>query len=226
MHEGSWLPITKLVAGKRVVASQASRVEMGCLVLRLGIALFVLPLSLAAAALPTQAATAVKRSSGQARAHSTEAACQTFVQGFYDRYLKLTRGTHNGTPSDIEIKRRPAIFSRELRQRLAEDLAASSRNKDEVVGLDFDPFLNSQDVADRYVVRKVVRIGQRYRVEVHAVTEGKQTATPVVIPELVRSGSGWVFVNFHYRDPQNPSAKSDLLSILRQLRAGRRKNHH
>jgi hypothetical protein len=80
-------------------------------------------------------------------------------------------------------------------------------------------------MADRYVVRKVVRVGERYRAEVHAVTEGKQTPTPVVIPELVRSGSGWTFVNFLYRNPQNPSGKSDLLSILSQLQAERRKTH-
>lgn len=148
------------------------------------------------------------------------------MQRFYDRYMKLIQGTHQGTPSDMEIRRRPALFSRELRQRLAEDMAASSRSKDEIVGLDFDPFLNSQDMADRYVVRKVVRTGQRYRVEVHSITEGKQTATPVVIPELARSGSRWMFVNFHYRNPQNPADKSDLLSILSQLRAERRKNRH
>lgn len=140
--------------------------------------------------------------------------------------MKLTRGTHNGTPSDLEIKARPGNFSRELRRRLAEDMAAASRNKDEIVGLDFDPYLNSQDMADRYVVRKVVRAGQRYRAEVHAVTEGKQTATPVVIPELVRTGSGWMIVNFLYRNPENAADKSDLLSILSQLRADRRKNRH
>lgn len=147
-----------------------------------------------------------------------ESSCKAFVQTFYDRYLRFAQKGRDGRSCDLEIKARPGQFSRELRRRLAEDSAAQDKVKNEIVGLDGDPFLNAQDFGDRYLVEKVFRQGSTYRAEVYAVVGGKRGDGPAVVPELVPHGRGWMFVNFLY-----PGEKSDLLSVLKQLRAERQK---
>jgi len=157
-----------------------------------------------------------------AAAPPTEASCRAFVQKFYDQYRSFAQKEHKGRACDLAVRARPSLFSPELRRRLEADSAAQARSKEEIVGLDFDPFLNAQDFASRYVVRNVVRHGQGYRAEVYGSNEGKQGTKPDVMPELVRRGSGWMFVSFHYPGADG-HPKSDLLSVLRQLREDRRK---
>jgi hypothetical protein len=48
---------------------------------------------------------------------------------------------------EIVLKSKYA-FSPELASKLKEDLAAQEKSPGEIVGLDFDPFLNAQDVGD------------------------------------------------------------------------------
>jgi hypothetical protein len=144
------------------------------------------------------------------------------VQAFYDRYLpRLMREVHV-TAMEQAFRNRPRDFSATLRQGLAEDLAAAKKSPDEIVSLDFEPFVNSQDPASRYVARKVTRSGQSYRVAVHAVVDGKVSETPDVVPELVIWRGHWTFVNFHYPGSEG-EAGTNLLKLLRELRDARRK---
>lgn len=106
----------------------------------------------------------------------------------------------------------------ELARALKEDFEAQSREKDEIVGIDYDPFLNSQDPCERYEVGKATRQGANYRVEVYAVCGGKKHDKPDVIAELAPKGGSWVFANFHY-----PGENTDLLRVLKELRQQRRK---
>ncbi|MCC2671566.1 MAG: hypothetical protein K0Q72_4037 [Armatimonadetes bacterium] len=137
----------------------------------------------------------------RAHAKASEASCRQAVQAF---------------------RNRPRDFSATLRQGLAEDLAAAKKSPDEIVSLDFEPFVNSQDPASRYVARKVTRSGQSYRVAVHAVVDGKVSETPDVVPELVIWRGHWTFVNFHYPGSEG-EAGTNLLKLLRELRDARRK---
>lgn len=155
-----------------------------------------------------------------------EASCRSFVQKFYDWYVRLAAKAHKIPSCDLAMKTRPSAFSRELRQRLAEDSAAQAKVKDLIVGIDFDPFLNAQDFADRYLAQKVTRRSESYLVEVHGITAGKRNQRPDVIPELVQRNGRWTFVNFHYPPGEDGSGKSDLLTILKQLREERRKGTH
>jgi len=104
----------------------------------------------------------------------------------------------------------------ELACALEADSAAQANALGEIVGLDFDPFLNTQDPYDRYAVGKVTRKGQRCLVDVYGVHSGKRSDRPDVVPELVRRHGSWVFMNFHY-----PRERTDLLSILKRLRQKR-----
>jgi hypothetical protein len=148
----------------------------------------------------------------------TERSCRTFVQAFYDGYLREVN--KENVSSDLTLKYRPSALSRELRRQLAEDSAAQDKSPEYIVGLDFDPFLNAQDTADRYVTGAVRRRGSSYRVEVYGYWNGKKNAKPDVVPELAYQAGRWTFVNFHY----GTKPSENLLSILKELREERKKN--
>jgi len=143
-----------------------------------------------------------------------------FVQGFYDWYVPLALKT-DATPSEgLALRTRASLFSRELLQALEEDYDAQAKTQGEIVGLDFDPFLASQDPCEHYVVGTIARRGACYRVSIHAVCSGRESREPDVVAELVRRDKTWVFTNFHY-----PRVGSDLLGVLRNLREERKKAH-
>ncbi len=140
--------------------------------------------------------------------------CRDFVQGFYNWYLKQTT---KGRASDVALRYRKYAFSSELSQELKEDSRAQDKVVGELVGLDFDPFLNAQYIEDSYVVGKITPRGNRYWAEVYGVHDGKKTATPAVVPEVMLRDGHWIFVNFHYGKSKYPE-NENLLSILKVLR--------
>jgi hypothetical protein len=148
-----------------------------------------------------------------------EESCRSAVQKFYDWYVPEVFREKQTWAANSALESKEFAFSPELRKRLKEDFAASAANANEVVGLDFDPFLASQDPARRYVVDKVLVKGGRCRADVYSVESSKKGKRPDVIPELESRGKGWVFVNFHY-----PQENGNLLSILRALRKDRQRN--
>lgn len=152
-----------------------------------------------------------------------EAACRRAVQEFYDWYLPRLMREVRVTAREQALNARPQNFSAELHRGLAEDLAAAKKNPDEIVGLDFEPLVNSQDPAAKYVAKKVSRAGKGYRVEVHAVVDGKASEHPDVIAEVVLQKGHWTFVNFHYPSEDAKEPGTDLLKLLRQLKEDRRK---
>jgi hypothetical protein len=151
----------------------------------------------------------------------SEAACKQAVQKFYDWYVPRMLREVRVSARDQALLTQPRSFSPELRRRLAEDAAAAAKSPNEIVGLDFDAFTNSQDPASRYVAKKAYRAGKGVWVEVHSVYDGKVSPGPSVIPELVLSRGRWTFVNFHY-PAQEDAPATDLLKVLQQLREDRR----
>ena len=178
--------------------------------------------------LPTRPAVAISRAQtgevgrrptrGDAARRAEDASCRKFVAGFYVWYV--ARGKH-GDPLRVALRRKRANFSSQVIRRLHDDARAAARSPGEIVGLDFDPVLNSQDFAERYVPGSVRRRGGRFFVDVYAVEAGKQSKRATVVPELRRQNGRWVFTNFHYNADGKPD---DLLSLLRQLRAGRKQS--
>jgi hypothetical protein len=137
-----------------------------------------------------------------------------FVQGFYDFYLpRLASGAAEW---DAIKRERGASFSPELLAALDQDAAAAAASPDEIVGLDFDPFLATQDPCEHYEVGPESPAGPNHRVEVFAVCGGTRELTPSVVAEIAQRGEAWVFVNFHY-----PGEQTDLLRVLAELSAGR-----
>ena len=155
---------------------------------------------------------------GQESSQAHEKSCRAYVQGFYDWYVPLLKRP-SGDPTKLAVKR--YRFSPDLVRQLREDWAASAKSPGDIVGLDFDPFIDAQDLPEgRFVAGKVTRKGSNYLVEVSVLQRGKKTDDNVVVPELAFQDGQWSFVNFHYGD------SGDLLSTLKQLREERQQNHN
>jgi hypothetical protein len=141
-----------------------------------------------------------------------EKSARTFVQDFYTRYM-----TKHLTEESV-LAAKPSPLATTLQRALKEDYDASAKSKDEIVGLDFDPFLNSQDPCERYDAGKVTLHGSdRASVEVFSVCEGKRVTKPDVVAEVVFANGRWQFDNFGY-----PDSRDDLRSVLKKLKDSRK----
>jgi len=146
--------------------------------------------------------------------------CQTFVQSFYNWYiLKSNAPPGKSSPMEIALKTRGDAFSPELSKRLKEDVDASAKSPGEIVGLDFDPILNTQVDLQRCTAEKVTSRGNSFFVDVYVFLNGKKETKPNIQPELIQSKGKWQFVNFHYNVDNKPD---DLLHILKTLRDERK----
>jgi hypothetical protein len=144
--------------------------------------------------------------------------CGQFVQKFYDWYVArekaLTKANSHKDVMEVAMREKRSSFSPELLKASQEDVAAAHKDPGEIVGLDFDPILNSQEEPERYVVGEVHVKGDHYLVDVFDFLEGKKNAKPWVVPELVSKNGQWIFSNFHYE-------KENLVSVLEQLKKER-----
>lgn len=146
--------------------------------------------------------------------------CREFVQGFYNWYVPMALRDSPLPSSAIALKQKPQVFAHKLLRQLAEDFRAQEKADGDLVGIDFDPFLASQDPGERYVVESVTRDGANCRAEVYAVSSGKKSKDPDVMPDLRLENGHWVFVDFLYPNPSRPEFRSlsSQLEYLRKLR--------
>lgn len=135
-----------------------------------------------------------------------------FAQKFYDWYVPvaLNRSLKEDS-SNVAIAKRAALFDPPLLKALKEDAEAQAKVPDDIVGLDFDPFLAAQDPDDKYVVSKVTEKDGLYLVDVYGVRKGKREAKVSVVAELKPVKDSFVFTNFLYGDD------GDLVGVLKQL---------
>lgn len=134
-----------------------------------------------------------------------------FVESFYQWYVRRINCDISNRFWDSALKYKRSAFSSRLFELLKEDSDAQAKCQ-ELVGLDFDPLLNTQDPAERYVVGRIIQKGQTYLADIYAVREGKQVEKPEVTAEFVEKDGHWFFVDFHYPDG------NDLLTILKSSR--------
>lgn len=131
-----------------------------------------------------------------------------FVEGFYSWYVPraLNQDTAAGWNETLRLIRRD--ISNQLAKLLAEDAAAQASCSD-LVGLDFDPFLYTQEPAEKYDVGGVVPKGAGYQVKIYRVEGGTRAEKPDVVAEISQKDGHWVFVDFDY------PGGSDLLTVLK-----------
>jgi hypothetical protein len=148
-----------------------------------------------------------------------EKSCREFVQGFYDWYFDRLNSENKGqskssTPDDV-LRLKPELLAASLRQMLKEDREAASKNPDEIVGLDFDPYINAQDWDGTYSVQNVTLNGNQCRASVWGTDAGKKLE--IVDPELRMISNNWIFVDFFYPESIGREDAS-LMGILTDLR--------
>jgi hypothetical protein len=154
---------------------------------------------------------------------ATTTSVRAFVQKFYDWYLKTTLANKGIAPWSLLVDKPPASLSPELISALKIDVEAQKKVKDDNVGLDFDPFLNSQDPCDRYVAGKVSSQAEHYLVEVNCAQRGRKESKPDVVADIIQKDGQWLIVNFRYL---GSDGDSDMLTMLKLLREERKKDTH
>lgn len=141
--------------------------------------------------------------------------CREFTEAFLGWYVPLALADHDEPGAIIALRQRPGLFGEKLREALLEDRRVQELSTDGITGIDFDPFLSSQDPAEKYSVGKTM------------VEDGKCLAaigrpgadTWDVRAELKRRGGDWRFINFHYST--DIPGHANLLSLLLGLKRGR-----
>jgi hypothetical protein len=175
-----------------------------------------LPVVVAALVLACSAKSEAPRAADSATTpRSSDAdAVRRFVREFYDWYVPLANAP--GSAIDRALKARPAAFDTTLARELTEDVAAQAKVKGELVGLDFDPVLASQDPCPRYEVGYIEVTTTTYNVHVTPTCDRAAGPEPRIVTEVATRSGGFAFVNFRY-----PLTKTDLRTELARLRASR-----
>lgn len=170
---------------------------------------------------------------------------RSFVNEFYSWYVpevlkfasvlpsESVRDKSGEAPSDLALKYRNYVFTPELFKALKEDSDAQDSCPGYICGLDYDPFLATQDPAELYELGKITRKGNTYLVEVFGIYQVRRPelpeGVPAVIAEVARRNGRWVFTNFLYPQIAKEFPKgADLLSELkgqRNLRRGTGAKH-
>src|SRR5215469_4999298 len=155
-----------------------------------------------------------------------EKAAKEFVQSFYDWYVPKDLKRGDSSPSwDMAISQKSAMFDADLLNYLNEEQKAEKKSKGDLEddSMDFDPFLNAQDMAEVYTADKVTPKGDSYWVEVYGTWNGEKSPKPDVIPEVALKNGNWVFVNFHYLGSES-SPDTDLIADLKGFQDERQKH--
>jgi hypothetical protein len=150
--------------------------------------------------------------------HESSKSARVFVQNFYNWYVPIQGARDYRSAWLLILKSKKPMFSQELIEAIGNDIKAQDKSDAEggdIVGIDWDPFLSTQDPAEHYVAGNVYRKAGNYRIAVHRVESGKKLRKPDVVVELAFSDGHWMFINFH--TPGN----GDLLSALKLLREER-----
>ncbi len=174
---------------------------------------------------PVKSSQAVVQQPEQTRLETgQEKSCSEFVQGFYDWYFgrlnRISSQTNAASTIDGVLQRKPMILTEQLARLLKEDAEVTAKSPGEIVGLDFDPFINAQDWEGKYAVQSVISKGNNCRASVWGTDAGAKRE--IVDPELSFINGQWVFVNFHYPGNSSPHDEN-LIDILIGFRNDR--NH-
>jgi len=192
------------------------------------------------AALSEQKSNQVRGVNPKAPDSPDEISCRVFVQRFYDwrvslnvdmfcsNSLKGSRASQEAIDAQEEECRIASLYrhaeklspnkvlSRKLLHYQHREEAVQAKDVEDP-GLDFDPYLNTQDPSPRFVVDDVRVNGNRCDAIVHGYDGGKQREE--VMPELSKAGDGWVIENFHYKIDYNdgkPPQNDDLIHMIRE----------
>ena len=143
-------------------------------------------------------------------ADTTLQSAAKFTQDFYDWYRQ-----RNGR-MDLAVKERAELFEPTLLAALKADFDAQAKDSGEIVGLDWDPFIGSQDSCDPYAAIGASRSGDTVSVLVKGMCkDAEQHSGPDLIAQVRRTATGWVFVDFRHADNKG-SLRQDLAELKQE----------
>jgi hypothetical protein len=143
------------------------------------------------------------------------ASVRSFVQDFYNWYIPLAMRRNSKPDYSIAIWMKPKLFSPELVHKLHEDAKAQAK-ADEIVGLDFDPFLASQYPDENYKIGIINKKNDSYWVDIDYAPPEEKVALALTA-EVRQQDGQWYFNDFRYPDGQT------LLQLLQTLKKEREK---
>jgi hypothetical protein len=150
-----------------------------------------------------------------AQSASSVDSARVAVQRFYDWYLPRQAKPAGRDMVMYAATNGPLAFNAEVVRWLRIDSTARARNRNEIDGLDGDPFLNAQDPCDRYQVQDVTRRNGQVWVNVRGTGGCARHEGPDVIVVLQPSLKGFIVRDF--LDPQHHNR--GLIVLLRELHA-------
>ncbi len=140
-----------------------------------------------------------------------------FVQGFYHWYIPIAVKDNKGPAFEIAINQKPAYFSPQLLEALQEDAKAQAKAVGEIVGLDFDPFMNSQEPSNHFVLGEVLGKEDGYWVYLYNSKASQKNGKPNMIAVVNQSDGHWFFSNFRFPNGGDLLKTLNALKIERQL---------
>jgi hypothetical protein len=168
-----------------------------------------------------------------------EKSCRAFVQNFYDWRISLIvdmfcsnslKGTHasqeaiNSQEEECRVASAyrntvklslDQVLSPKLLHYLEREEAVQAKEED--AGLDFDPYLNTQDPSPKFVVDSVRIDSNHCDAIVHGYDQGEKREE--VMPKLSETNGRWIIEDFHYKFNQNdgkPPQNDDLIHMIRE----------
>lgn len=148
-----------------------------------------------------------------ARSQETTRGAGQFVRAFYQWYVPKAASDHLQPAWYAVLGQSRFPISDTLLAEIRTDSAVQATDSGAIGGLDFDPFLNSQDPCDRYEVGSThSRPEHAYLVDVHAVCSGGRDSTPTAQMLVGVRRRKLTLLNVFY-----PGLRDDLVSLLRRL---------
>ena len=149
----------------------------------------------------------------QSPSHATMDSIGRAVQGFYTWYLPRFAHPRGRDVMMLAATKGPIPFDSVLVHWLRVDSTARARAKDEIDGLDGDPYLNAQDPCDAYTVKAVRARGSDVLVDVlgHGGCEAHRQPDATVVLG-VRAGR-WTILDLLYPNQRNEA----LIALLQRL---------
>ena len=151
---------------------------------------------------------------GQTSASSAQAdSARRVVQRFYDWYVPRAANPRGRDMYMLAATRGPVSFDPELVRWLRIDSTARARAKDEVDGLDGDPYLNAQDPCKTYSAQSAEPSGQSFLVGVLGRGGCATHTRSDIVVELGRRNGRWTILEF--RDPARNN--EGTIALLKKL---------
>jgi hypothetical protein len=159
---------------------------------------------------------ALSQKNASAAQSNSRQGCRKFVQHCYDWYVPIALKESNENAANVALRLKPDAFAPSLRLLLQRDLNAQSKAT-EIVGVDYDPILATQDASERFVIEGEEMRGSRCLVTVNGIEAGVKREK--VVAEAGFSDGKWRFVNFHYG---SGNKRWNLIQNLKDLEAARK----